>query len=42
LMMSFLTAEMTKSCDLFSSTLTSGLSFSFWDRYHPKIGVFLK
>jgi hypothetical protein len=29
LMMSFLTAEMTKSCDLFSSTLTSGLSFSF-------------
>jgi hypothetical protein len=42
LMMSFQTPEETKSCGLFSLTITSGLSFSFLDRYHPKIGVFLK
>jgi hypothetical protein len=39
LKMWFLTPEETISCGLFSSTLTSGLSFPFWDRHHPKIGV---
>ena len=32
-----------KKCyGLFSSAQKSGLSFSFWVRYHPKIGVFFK
>jgi hypothetical protein len=40
-MMSFQTAETTKKFGLFSSTTTSGLSFSFLVRYDSKIGVFL-